>query len=152
MIDCSILLVEDNPDDVVLIQRAFRKAAIGSPLHITNDGDQAVEFLSRSANPADGDPAQCPVLILLDLKLPRRNGLEVLSWLREQPALKRIPVVVLTSSREYKDVNRAYDLGANSYLLKPVNFDDFIGLIKHLNLYWLVLNERPDPRWAAGDD
>jgi CheY-like chemotaxis protein len=128
-----ILLVEDNPDDVLLMQRAFRKLNLVNPLHVVQDGEEAVQYLSRgSANPA---------LVLLDLKLPRRSGLEVLEWLRAQPQYKRCPVVVLTSSREAPDVQAAYDLGANSYLIKPVEFQAFLDMVGTLNLYWLVLNQ-----------
>jgi CheY-like chemotaxis protein len=128
-----ILLVEDNPDDILLMQRAFRKLNLLNPLHVVQDGEQAVAYLGRAT--------ESPALILLDLKLPRRSGLEVLEWLRGQPRLKRCPVVVLTSSTEAPDVQSAYDLGANSYLIKPVEFQAFLDMVGTLNLYWLVLNQ-----------
>lgn len=128
-----ILLVEDNPDDVLLMQRAFRKLNLLNPLHVVQDGEEAVAYLGRVA--------ASPALVLLDLKLPRRSGLEVLEWLRAQPRLKRCPVVVLTSSKEAPDVQAAYDLGANSYLIKPVEFQAFLDMVGTLNLYWLVLNQ-----------
>lgn len=129
-----IVLVEDSPDDVLLMQRAFRKLNLLNPLHILHDGEEAISYLA--------DPKHdVPALLLLDLKLPRRSGLEVLRWLRGEERLKRCPVVVLTSSREAPDVQAAYDLGANSYLIKPVEFQAFLDMVGTLNLYWLVLNQ-----------
>lgn len=134
-----ILLVEDDPNDQLLIRRAFGKAKLMNPLSVVGDGDEAVAYLSGM-----GGNAGPPALIMLDLKLPRRSGLEVLEWLRAQPApLGRTPVVVLTSSRENHDVARAYELGANSYLVKPVDFDGLLEMIKTAGLYWTVLNEGP---------
>lgn len=144
--DKAILLVEDNPDDVLLIRRAFRKAHIVNPLFVVGDGEQAIAYLSGTGPYADRRTYPLPMLILLDLKLPRVSGFEVLAWLRRQPRLKRMPVVVLTSSRESPDINRAYELCANSYLVKPVAFDDLLEMMKTLNLYWLILNEPPDVR------
>jgi CheY-like chemotaxis protein len=138
-----ILLVEDSPDDALLIQRAFRKANLANPVELVRDGEDAVAYLSGAAPYEDRERFPLPVFMLLDLKLPRRSGLEVLAWVREQPALRRLPVGVLTSSRESVDVNRAYDLGVNSYLTKPVGFEALIEMVKSVNLYWLVLNENP---------
>ncbi|MDX2243865.1 MAG: response regulator [Leptolyngbyaceae cyanobacterium bins.302] len=138
-----ILLVEDSTNDVLLIRRAFRKATITAPLHTVSNGDEAVAYLSGAAPYNDRAQHPLPVLILLDLKLPRRSGAEVLQWLRQQPILKRIPVVVLTASREYIDINRVYDLGANAYMVKPVMFDDLVQIVGTLNLHWLILNEKP---------
>src|SRR4051812_37277295 len=117
----AVLLAEDNPDDVFLVKRAFRKSFGDVGLHVVPDGEAAIAYLRRE--PPYDDAAKCPVpsLLLLDLKLPRLSGFEVLAWLREQHVLKRLPVVVLTSSRDRGDVDRAYDLGANSYLVKPVS-------------------------------
>lgn len=140
----SVLLVEDNPDDVALIQRAFRKANIANPLRIVTDGEQAVAYLAGRGEYADRAQHPLPVLVLLDLKLPKRSGHEVLAWLRSQQGLRRLPVAVLTSSREAADVNRAYDLGANAYLQKPVGFEALHELVRTLNLFWLILNEKPD--------
>jgi CheY-like chemotaxis protein len=140
----SVLIVEDDPNDVMLIQRAFKKANLVNPVHHVGDGEQAVAYLEGQGEYADRGRYPLPVMMLLDLKLPRRTGLEVLQWLRERPLLKRIPVVVLTSSRESSDVNRAYELGANSYLVKPVAFDALLDLVKTLDMYWLILNEKPD--------
>ena len=140
----TILLVEDNPNDVILIERAFRKANIANPLQRVTDGEQAVAYLAGERPYAERARCPLPVLMLLDLKLPRKSGLEVLEWLRDQPSLKRLPVIVLTSSKEAVDINRAYELGANSYLVKPMAFDDLLNMIKALNLYWLILNEKPE--------
>lgn len=140
----TILLVEDDPNDVFLIQRAFRKANLANPIQVMNDGEAAVQYLSGQEPYADRDRYPLPMLMLLDLKLPRRSGLEVLEWLKQQPKLKRLPVVVLTSSREHIDLNRAYDLGANSYLVKPVAFDSLLNMVQTLNQYWLIINESPN--------
>ncbi len=138
-----ILLVEDNYNDVLLIQRAFRKAKIEPQMSIVDDGDEAIAYLSREGKYSDREQYPLPSLILLDLKLPRRSGLEVLAWIRQQPELKRLLVVVLTSSQENSDLAKAYDLGANSYLVKPVNFQDFVSLIELIDAYWFKLNQRP---------
>ncbi len=140
----TLLLVEDKSNDVLLIRRALGKAGIANPLQVVGDGDQAVAYLAGDGPFADRERFPLPGVVLLDLKLPRRSGLEVLEWLRGQPGLKRLPVVVLTSSAESRDINRAYDLGANSYLVKPVDFDALLQLVKGLGLYWLVLNAGPE--------
>ncbi len=142
----TILLVEDDANDFFLIQRAFRKANLANPLQVVGDGEEAVSYLIGEGHYADRMKYPLPVLLLLDLKLPRKSGLEVLTWLREQPVLKRLPVVVLTSSKEPADINRAYDLGANSYLVKPLGFDALLDMVESLNLYWLILNEKADVR------
>ena len=138
-----ILLVEDNYNDVLLIKRAFRKAKIEPPMSIVADGDEAVAYLSKKGQYADTEAFPVPSLVLLDLKLPRRSGLEVLAWLRQQPKLKRLPVVVLTSSQENSDLAQAYDLGANSYLVKPVDFRDFVTLVELIDAYWFQANKIP---------
>lgn len=141
----NILLVEDEPNDVFLIERAFRKCDFQHCLQSVYDGEQAVEYLGGVREFADRHKFPVPSLILLDLKLPRRSGLEVLAWLRSRhDSLKRLPVVVLTSSKQSSDVNRAYELGANSYLVKPVAFDGLLELVKALNGYWTRFNEKPD--------
>ena len=137
----AILLVEDDHNDVLLIKRAFQKVNIANPIIVVNDGEQAVSYLAGREPYVD---RALPMLVLLDLKLPRKSGHEVLEWLRQQSKLKRLPVVVLTASSESSDVNRAYDLGANSYLVKPVTFDALVEMVKTLNLYWLILNKRAD--------
>ncbi|GFE70156.1 response regulator [Chroococcus sp. FPU101] len=141
--DYVILLVEDNPKDVFLIQRAFRKSGIVTPMHVVNDGDAAVHYLSGESPYSDRMVYPLPVLILLDLKLPRRSGSEVLIWIRQQVLLRRLPVVVLTSSIEYADINHIYDLGANAYITKPPDFDQLVDIIKTLNLHWIIYNEKP---------
>jgi CheY-like chemotaxis protein len=138
-----ILLVEDNPDDVLLMQRAFRKAQIAQPMQIVGDGEAAVAYLAGQPPYDDRHRYPLPSLMLLDLKLPRKSGFEVLAWLRQQPALRRLPVVVLTSSRQTADVTRAYDLSVNSYLVKPGAPDQLLDLVKALDQYWLTLNEQP---------
>lgn len=141
--DHTILLVEDDPNDIFLIQRAFRSANLANPIQVLEDGEEAVAYLAGRGRYTDRHQYPLPMLMLLDLKLPRKSGLEVIDWVREQPGLRRLPVVVLTSSRDHADVNRAYDLGANSYLVKPVAFEALLDIVKTLNLYWLILNEPP---------
>lgn len=140
----TILIVEDNATDVMLIRRAFAKANIVNPVQVVSDGDRAVAYLAGSHGYDDRAQYPLPALLLLDLKLPRRSGLEVLEWLRAQDDLRRLPVVMLTSSRQSQDVNRAYDLGANSYLVKPVEFDDLQEMLGTLNTYWITYNEKPN--------
>ena len=139
----TILLVEDNPKNVFLIQRAFRKAEIISPMQVVSDGDAAIDYLSGESPYSDRTAYPLPVLVLLDLKLPRRSGAEVLAWIRQQPEIKRLPVVVLTSSKEYADINHVYDLGANAYIVKPLDFDQLVDILKTLNLHWITYNEKP---------
>jgi CheY-like chemotaxis protein len=139
----TILLVEDNLGDVLLTQRAFRKASVLTPMQVVNNGDAAVEYLSGQGQYGDRTQYPLPALVLLDLKLPRRSGAEVLTWLRQQPDLKRIPVVVLTASKEYIDVNQIYNLGANAYMVKPVAFNNLVELVRTLNLHWIIFNEKP---------
>ncbi len=144
MEDYSILIVEDNTDDVLLIKRAFQQCGVVNPLRFVTDGEQAVAYLKGTGEFGDRKKNPLPVLILLDLKMPRMNGFEFLRWLRNEPDLKKIIVVILTSSSESPDINRAYELGANSYLVKPVRFEDLIRIVKELHLYWLIMNEKPD--------
>lgn len=139
----TILLVEDNPKDVFLVQRALRKAEILTPLQVVSDGDAALQYLSGEASYSDRAAYPLPVVVLLDLKLPRRSGAEVLTWIRQQPPLRRLPVVALTSSREYADINRIYDLGANAYIVKPTDFEQLVNVLKTLNLHWITYNEKP---------
>jgi len=139
-----VLLVEDDPNDIVLTRRAFRKVELPEPIAIVEDGEQAVAYLGATGEFADRRAHPLPDLVLLDLKLPRMTGLEVLAWLRQQPSLQRLPVVVLTSSREISDVNRAYELGVNSYLSKPVTFDSLARIVSDLDRYWGELNVGPE--------
>jgi CheY-like chemotaxis protein len=133
-----ILLVEDNPMDVDLTKRALRRHRLANELVIARDGEEAVNLIPRWET---GEAA--PTLILLDLKLPRLSGLEVLEQLKRHPTYCAIPVVVLTTSRDDGDVKRAYQLGANSYIVKPVDFDKFVDVAAQIELYWTVLNEPP---------
>jgi CheY-like chemotaxis protein len=136
--------VEDDPDDVALIERAFRRANLANTVKVARDGEEAVAYLAGTGAHADRSASPLPVLILLDLKIPRRSGHEVLEWMRDQEGVRRIPVAVLTSSRERRDVDRAYDLGANAYLVKPVDFEELMRLVRSLHLFWLMLNEPPE--------
>ena len=140
----TILLAEDDENDVMLIKRAFSKSHVVNPIACVKNGEEAVAYLSGEGEYADRLRHPLPFMLLLDLKLPRLSGHEVLSWLRTQQGLKRLPVVVLTSSREPSDINRAYELGANSYLVKPVVFEEFSTLLKQLQVYWLMLSEHPE--------
>lgn len=142
--DQPILIVEDLKPDARLIARSMQKARIANPLQFVSDGQQAMEYLSGEGEFADRSKYPLPVLMLLDLKLPKRDGFEVLEWVRQQEGLKRLPIVVLTSSSRSPDVDRAYELGANSYLVKPVEDDALVDMFRQLDVYWLVLNERPN--------
>lgn len=139
----TILLVEDDPNDIELFQRAYRKCELANPLQVVRDGEEAQNYLAGCGIYTDRESYPLPGIVLLDFKLPRKSGLEVLSWLRSQDELKRLPVIALTSSREKIDINRAYELGINSYLVKPVAFDNLMQMVKALGLYWMVLNENP---------
>jgi CheY-like chemotaxis protein len=134
-----IVVVEDDPDDRHLLARAFKKLGSNVPLRFACDGDEAIALLNEVVSSTD--QRLRPVVILLDLKLPRRSGLEVLAWVKEQPALRRIPVVILTSSREQTDLKKAYDLGANSFLVKPSQPQALHSLIEQVNSYWVGYNE-----------
>jgi len=138
-----ILLVEDNTSDIELTRRALAKAHIANELLIAEDGQEALRLLLGEAGTPGLPPERMPTLILLDLKLPKIDGLEVLRRLREDSRTRRLPVVILTSSKEEEDVARSYDLGVNSYIRKPVDFQQFAQAIQHLGMYWLVLNEPP---------
>lgn len=133
-----ILLVEDNPMDLDLTLRAFRKKRLSNQIEIARDGEEALAWLPRWVA---GEPL--PAVILLDINLPKVTGLEVLRRIKEHDRFRRIPVVMLTSSREDRDLRAAYDLGVNSYIEKPVSFSKFIEVAEHIELYWCVLNERP---------
>lgn len=133
-----ILLVEDNPVDLDLTLRAFAKHGLANPVSVARDGEEALAWVPRWEA---GEP--WPVVVLLDLKLPRVDGLAVLRQIKAHPDLQAIPVVVLTSSREERDVKTAYRLGANSYIVKPVDFDQFMELVAQIELYWGVINEPP---------
>ncbi|MDP2854314.1 MAG: response regulator [Smithellaceae bacterium] len=138
-----ILLVEDNPDDVELTIRAFRKNNIGNKVVVAKDGVEALDYLFGTGVHAGRNVKELPVVILLDLKLPKIDGLEVLKSIRQNELTRLLPVVILTSSAEEKDKTNGYKLGCNSYVRKPVSFDQFAEAIKHLGLYWLIWNEPP---------
>ncbi|QOW22078.1 MULTISPECIES: response regulator [Lysobacteraceae] len=135
-----ILLVEDNPDDVELTRLAFDEAKIANQLVVVGDGAEALDYLFAKGNYADRDPNELPSIVLLDLNLPKVDGREVLQAVRANPLTKTLPVVVLTTSTEPFDVEASYSLGVNSYIQKPVDFEQFVWAVKQVGLYWLVLN------------
>ena len=139
----AILLVEDNPDDEALTIRALKKNNIGNELKVVRDGAEALEFLFCTGAYAKRDPREKPQVVLLDINLPKVDGLEVLGRVRADENLRLLPVVILTSSKEEQDLIRGYSLGANSYVRKPVDFNEFVEAVRQLGLYWLVLNETP---------
>ena len=141
--DGTILLVEDNPDDEALTMRAFERNNIRNPVVCVRDGQEALDWLFAEGAHAGRDPSDRPSVVLLDLKLPKVDGLQVLRRVREHPATRLTPIVILTSSREERDRLEGYTFGANSYIQKPVDFEQFVQAIRQLGLYWLVLNEPP---------
>ena len=141
--DQVILLVEDNPDDQVLALRALKANNIETEVVIAQDGVEALDYLFATGSHADRNPSATPQVVLLDLQLPRIGGLEVLKQLRSNERTKLVPVVILTSSREERDIASGYSLGANSYVRKPVDFGEFKEAVRQLGLYWLLLNEPP---------
>ena len=143
MRDKAILLVEDNPDDELLAMRALRKNGIKGDVVVAHDGVEALDYLFGTGDHSDRGASFVPRLILLDLNLPRISGLEVLRRLRSDERTRLLPVVILSSSGEQKDMLAGYGLGANSYVRKPVNFEQFVKAVEQLKLYWLVLNEAP---------
>jgi two-component system response regulator len=141
----TILLVEDNPDDVELTLRALRKNKIANEVVVAQDGAEALDYLFATGAHAGRDLSQVPAVVLLDLKLPKFDGIEVLRRLRADDRTRLLPVVILTSSKEEQDLINGYKFGANSYIRKPVDFNHFIDAVRQLGLYWLVLNEPPPP-------
>jgi two-component system response regulator len=137
-----ILLVEDNPDDEALALRAFAKLNISNKVIVARDGVEALDYLFATGAHADTSP-QLPALVLLDLKLPRIDGLEVLQQIRQNEKTQILPVVILTSSREEQDIVQGYNLGANSYVRKPVDYNEFVQAVSQLGVFWLLLNELP---------
>jgi two-component system, response regulator len=141
--EVDILLVEDNNDDVELTLHALRKENLANNIHVARDGEEALEFLFCNGTHAARSFGHPPRLILLDLKLPKLDGMEVLKRLKADPRTKTIPVVILTSSKEERDLVNGYNLGANSYIQKPVDFDQFRHTVKNVGLYWLLINQPP---------
>jgi two-component system response regulator len=141
----TILLVEDSPDDVELTLRAFARSKVANELVVASDGEEALDYLFATGVHSGRDPSLMPSVVLLDLKLPKVDGLDVLRRMRNDERTRRLPVVVLTSSNEEQDVVRSYDLGANSFVRKPVDFARFLEAARQLGLYWLVLNEPARP-------
>ena len=139
----DILLIEDNPEDVEITLRAFRKNHIANNIHVVRDGEEALECLFSTGRYAESSPCVNTKLILLDLKLPKVDGLEILQKCKSDPRTKNIPVVVLTSSREERDLVQSYNYGVNSYVVKPVDFPQFTEAVRQLGLYWVLLNQVP---------
>jgi len=149
-----ILLAEDREDDVILIQRAFKRSGFAIPLKIVRDGDEAIRYLIGAEQYADRERYPIPSLFLLDLKMPLKDGFEVLRWIKQQPELKEIPVIVLTLSNRIRDVNQAYALGAYSFLIKSTDFEDAAAFSQSLAYYWSNLRTNgnpnlPPPSWPA---
>ena len=144
LLDSAILLVEDDEADIFLLRRAFRNARIANPLIEVRDGQAAIQYLSGEGDYADRARYPIPFLILLDLRLPKLSGFEVIAWMRDQPQLANLIVVVLTASDHVPDVTKARDLGANSYLVKPGNFEELVEMVKRIKGRWLLLDRLPE--------
>ena len=143
MTTTPILLVEDNSDDVLFMQRAARRAEIVNPITVAPHGIAAIDYLSGNSQFADRSKHPLPCLVLLDLKLPYKSGLEVLEWIRSEKSLKKLPVVMLTTSAENADVERAYELGTNGYLVKPSNMNNLVGILGSIKAFWIDHNVPP---------
>jgi two-component system, response regulator len=139
----DILLIEDNPNDADLIVRAFKKQNLANSIFTVSDGVQALDFIFCRGDYLKRDISQPPKVILLDIKLPKMNGLEVLREIKKDERNRKIPVVIVSSSKEDPDIKAAYELGANSYVVKPVDFEDFVEVMSRLGLYWLLINHPP---------
>jgi two-component system response regulator len=139
--EVEILIVEDEPTDVQLILRALKKGNLANKVHVVRDGVEALDFLFGTGDHAGRDPSDVPKVVLLDLKLPKLGGIEVLRKVKSDPRTQSIPVVIMTSSREEPDMQACYSLGANSYVVKPVAFEDFASAVAGIGFYWMLLNE-----------
>ena|SRR2546422_7064883 len=139
-----ILIAEDDENHVLFIRRAFKKAQLLNPLVVVPDGEAAIAYLKGEGQFANRSEYPLPDLLLLDLRMPRKDGFQVLEWVRQEPGLSTLRVVVLTSSEDMRDVNRAYSLGANSFLVKPLDFENFLGVVQALQGYWLWLTKTPE--------
>jgi len=148
----EILLVEDNPNDVRLALHAFKSSRISNPVHVARDGAEALEYIFGEGEHSERSPNVPPRMILLDLKLPKVDGLEVLRRVKSDPRTRVIPVVVMTASKEENDIVESYNLGVNSYIVKPVDFDQFTKSIGEIGYYWLVINEPPVLSWEKNPD
>jgi CheY-like chemotaxis protein len=146
MMEKTILLVEDNPNDEELTLRALRKSNIANEVFVARDGQEAIDFLFRTGEHAGREPPPTPAVVLLDLKLPKLDGIDVLQRIRADPRTKLIPVVVLTSSSEDEDMLRSYQSGANSYVRKPIEFTAFAHAVTQLGMYWVLINQIPPSR------
>ena len=145
MIDTAvILLAEDDEDHSLLVRRAFAKAKLLNPVHIVKNGEETIAYLSGEGPYSNRAEYPLPSILLLDLKMPKKNGFEVLTWIREQPGLQGLRIVVLTSSDEIRDVNQAYQMGANSFLVKPVSFNEFVTVAEVIQGYWLFMDKAPE--------
>ena len=142
----EILLVEDNPDDVELTVHALRREKLANDITVARDGEEALDFIFCRGQHSDRSFQNPPRLILLDLKLPKIEGLDVLRAIKADPRTKAVPVVIMTSSREERDLVESYKLGVNAYVQKPVDFEQFRGIVKELGLFWLVINQAPPPQ------
>jgi len=138
-----ILIAEDSDDDILLIQRSLEKAAVFNPTQIVRNGEEVIAYLEGRGSFASRDEYPLPALLLLDLKMPRTDGFEVLAWIRQQPAFKALRIIVLTSSEDIRDVNHAYEFGANSFLVKPIDFEKFVEIARFLKDYWLRTDKAP---------
>ncbi len=149
--EVELLLVEDDPNDVELALRSLRKHHLANKIHVARDGEEALDFLHARGQYSERKSSGMPKVVFLDLKLPKVSGLEVLKEMKSDPRLRTIPVVVMTSSREQRDLVEGYRLGVNSYIQKPIDFDQFQGVVKDLGYYWLVINQSPPPETYSGE-
>ena len=147
-----ILLAEDSEDDIFIFRRAFKEAGYQSALQVVRHGEEAIAYLKGNGKYANRAEYPLPTLFLLDLKMPRKNGFDVLEWIREEPSLRSMLIVVLTTSERVEDINRAYKLGANSFLTKPVNFSEFRDMLNMLHTYWTTLNRSPSSERPTDGD